>query len=152
MITIKPLLAKILTYIKGIDTRLTTAETAITAQTPAVVKVFAATQNIAHNTPTTVASVTLNKGVYLFHGIGKFASSNAGFRELRFSLTDGGSAASRNSSCISPPITGGVSLMQVTWPYEVTADGTTIYLVAVQTSNGNLDCIYPGITYIKLKG
>lgn len=109
--------------------------------------------SLASGTSTAVASITLKKGKYMLTGIGRFAANTTGHRTLLFSRTGGTVSGWDNFSIERIGASqNNVTYMQLTWPVEITADGTTVYLNAIQNSGDPLNIDRTGIKAVALDG
>lgn len=108
---------------------------------------------LTNNTATTVASVTLKKGTYMLTGVARFAASTAGRRTLLFSKY-GNSAISFDIYALEQinPSQSGVTYSTLTWPVEITADGTTVYFNLSQNSGRDIVVDRTGIKIVALDG
>lgn len=109
--------------------------------------------SLTSGTSTAVASITLKKGKYMLTGIGRFAANATGHRTLLFSRT-GGTVSSWDNFGLERigASQSNVTYMQLTWPVEITADGTTVYLNAIQNSGDPLNIDRTGIKAVALDG
>lgn len=108
------------------------------------------TVSVANNTNTTIASILLEKGVYILIGVGRFASNKSGYRRLYFAFDEEGNAADRYCMANVAPVSGAVTIPQVVWLQTITADDTYVYLRALQTSGTSLNVTYAGIQVIRI--
>jgi len=107
--------------------------------------------SLANNTATTVASITLDKGNYILTGVARFGANATGRRTMLF-------AKAQNSG--TPwdifaleqinPSQSGVTYNTLTWPVEITADNTTVYLNVSQNSGGALTADQTGIKAVRI--
>ncbi len=136
MISLKSILAKILTSIDNLNPTIQTYNGSATT--------------VPNNTATTIAQITLSEaGTYIIIGSARFATANSvGYRQIRFSVNDAGASMDRFSG-----ITVGTSpaseWLQVTIARKVEAD-TTIYLVAQHTAGTNLTVDTNGIKVVRI--
>lgn len=102
---------------------------------------------------TAVASITLKKGKYILTGVSRFAANVDGHRTILFSRT-AGSVSSYDNFALERlgASQSSVTYIQLTWPVEITADGTTIYLNAIQNSGAALNVDRTGIKAVALDG
>jgi hypothetical protein len=119
---------------------------------PKIFDVTGSTVSLDNSVPAAVAEVTLKKGNYILTGTTHFGSNGTGIRAIRFSLTGGGNAVDNFAMIRQLPQASGLTILVHTWPYEVTQDGTTIYLVANQNSGGALNASNPSIRVVALDG
>lgn len=104
--------------------------------------------SVPNNTETDMLSVTLSKGLYLFHYMLSFATNSSGYRYGY--MGDG----MNNSGYLYQVSTRAASDMrtniQCTGFFNITDDSKTLHLYAKQNSGGALS-VTPRIQYIKLK-
>jgi len=107
--------------------------------------------SLASNTATTVAYTTLDKGNYILTGVCRFAANTAGHRTLLFSAS-GDSVSAYDMFAIERigASQNSVTYMQISWPVEIAADNTTVYLNAIQNSGGALTVDNTGIKIARI--
>lgn len=120
------------------------------------VSVFAQAGNdvtLTNNSPTTVANITLKKGIYLLTGAARFSASTAGRRTLVFSRygNNGNPFDNFGIEQINPSQSG-VAYATLTWFAEIDTDGTTVYFNLSQNSGGDLNVDKTGIKVVALDG
>lgn len=107
--------------------------------------------SLANNTATTVASITLDKGNYILTGVARFAANATGRRTMFFSKAqNSGNPWDIFALEQINPSQSGVTYNTLTWPVEITADNTTVYLNVSQNSGGALTADQTGIKAVRI--
>jgi len=157
MISLKALLTKILDKIAIIGNEDISAigdgtlTGAVVAMQPSITIVNGSSTSLANNTVATIAEVTLNKGIYLLTGSCRYSANASGYRTLLFSAS-GNSASAFDRFAVERvgASQDNNTYLQITWPVEITADGTTIYLNATQSSGSTLTADSNGIKVMRV--
>lgn len=123
---------------------------AIKALVPDISKQSGSSTSVASGANTTVKSVTLKAGKYLLIGSGSFPAGS-GRCNLHFSMTGDSGEADKYAS-VAVPLGNGVVRPQVMWTTTISADGTSVYLVAYHTSGSTVSVSSVGIQVIPLDG
>ena len=100
---------------------------------------YPAAMNVANNTGTNVASVSLSAGLWLITAGGFFAANANGDRYIHVTETSGNVDAERIRSAKVRAASSGSQVMSLTCLYSVSTT-KTVYLVAHQTSGSTLSC------------
>lgn len=125
---------------------------AIAALAPSASSIEDSAVSVASGTATTVASITLRKGVYILDGAASFTQNSTGYRQLHFSYSDGGSFINRFAGTRVAAASGGMTWVEAMYVATISSDNTTVYLVANQTSGSTLSASTPGIMATALDG
>ena len=116
-----------------------------------ITTVTGSTVSLASNTATTIAEVTLSKGSYFLTGACRFSTNSSGYRTLLFSASGNSTSAFDRFAVERVGASqDNNTYLQITWPVEITADGTTIYLNATQSSGSTLTADSNGIKVVRV--
>ena len=157
MISLKALLTKILDKIAIIGNEDISAigdgtlTGAVVAMQPSITIINGSSTSLANNTVATIAEVTLDKGIYLLTGSCRYSANVNGYRTLLFARSGSTyNAADRYAVMRVGATQSNTTYLQVTWPVEITADNTTIYLNALQDSGSTLTADSNGIKVVRV--
>ena len=107
--------------------------------------------SVASGAAKTIAEVTLDKGNYILTGVCRFSANASGYRALLFSASGNSTSAfDRFAVMRVGAVQSNTTYLQVTWPVEITADGATIYLNALQDSGSTLTADSNGIKVVRV--
>jgi hypothetical protein len=107
--------------------------------------------SVASGATKTIAKVTLDKGNYILTGVCRFSANASGYRTLLFSASGNSTSAFDRFAVERVGASqDNNTYLQITWPVEITADGTTIYLNATQSSGSTLTADSNGIKVMRV--